>query len=108
MPVAAIDWRCAPNGPLRVLCVSSAPSALKRSFPYCLATLFGRLEGRLPGGRVRDFEEQGADHGRDHAQEGQPIEATGIAAAPVLDDADIPRTEKPAEIADRVDPGDRG
>ncbi len=59
------------------------------------------------GNDVRNVEEEGADDRGAEAQQRQAIETAGVAAGHVLHHADIPGAEEAAEVADRVDPGDR-
>jgi hypothetical protein len=44
------------------------------------------------------MQEQGANDGGNHAEKGQPIKATRIAAGPVPHHAYIPGTEKPPKF----------
>src|SRR6185312_7256153 len=57
---------------------------------------------------VGDVQEKGAYQRRHQRQQREAVEAAGEAAGRVLHEADPPRPEEAAEIAERVDPGDAG
>src|ERR1700759_492151 len=80
--------------------LSRAPSVSRRRGGPC-------WRGRQYSGS-RYVEEKGADDCRDQSEQRQPIQTSRITSSYVLHHPNIPRAEKPAEIADRIDPCDGG